>query len=1336
MWLVFAAILLILGNLVVPSTDTHAQTGIVLAAVTPSNSAPEVGQQITVAMNIDVSGVQAPNNALGSYTAQLQWNPSVLSFVSYTGAPPSGFTGVENTANTGTGVITFNGANASGAPGNTVIMTITFNVIAGGNASLNLSFSSMAAASTFNSLLGLVSITQASVIVAGTTAGEVEVDGAVSTNSVETGSSISISHTTGTGTDRLMLLGVSWNAGSSAKTISSVQFTYGTSGQLNFSEVHTETATATGTTSGPRYSAIWGSVDAVSGELLAIPLNTAGTLTITFSTEVTNGIVAGVANFKGVDPDEPLGTPNGANTTNTVATVSVDLTTNGTELVFDNVWGGGSSAPTLTVNASQTQLWKIMAAGSSGSSTGGASTKQAAAGTTTMNWTRSDNGYMALSAVPINPAAGEPPVCYALTLTSGSNGSAPTAVPTQSSGCASGSYTPGQLINLTAHPATGYQVASWSGTNNDALKTTTNQVTMPTGTRTVNVLYEQQPAAAIVEIDGPVSSGTADTSTTISIAHTTGTGNNRLMLVGVSWNCSTTNKDIVSVEFSYGSTDLLLEEVITQVVNVTGGSVNGPRYSAIYASTDDGVLVQPPQNTSGTLTITFSPAVEHGIVAGVVNFKGVNPIDPLGTPGGATGQTTDPSLTLSGLGGKELIFDNVFLGIQDNTYTLTVGANQTQHWNTFSGNTRGTASTEQAAGSSVTMSWDAATENWWAQTAVPINPASTPNLAPILDPIGDQPVIVGSPLSFTATATDDGLPSGTLTFSLKGGLSGSVPAGASIVGATGLFTWTPGTTGSYVFDVCVSDGALEDCETITITVNPIIPPPTQSSYYGEIHYQTGDGAPAVGDYIEAYITGINGYINRATIQSESGGLIYTINVDGDDLGTPEKDGGVQNDIVIFKINGRVVATGVWIDMANTSINIHPPKADAGSAYAVLLEAGTINLAGSYTDWLMSGTFTFAWDFDDDGVYDDATGQNPAYLFSEAGTSLIGLKVTDGQGGEGVDETPLFVVDLDGLDGQVYNGSPHPVTVSGVDAPYTTTVLYGDPASATPPTNAGSYPVIVQIKEGTEVLATLNVQLVIAKATATVSLSNLEQPYDGSPKPVTVTTNPVGLTVVVTYDGSTTPPTNPGSYAVIAVIDNPNYQGSTSGTLKITGATHSINLLEGWNLISFNVTPNSNEIADVLDSIDGKYSLVYAWDVSGNHSSTGNWVRFDPTVPYGNTLSTLDVKTGFWIFMDEPATLTVTGIYQETETVQLSITVGGWNLVGYPSAATLDLPGALTDHGVMEFTLVYAYHAADTSDPWKLFDPAVLPIQNDLTALSPGWGYWIYVTEDADWQIEY
>ncbi|MEJ5224257.1 MAG: Ig-like domain-containing protein, partial [Anaerolineales bacterium] len=44
---------------------------------------------------------------------------------------------------------------------------------------------------------------------------------------------------------------------------------------------------------------------------------------------------------------------------------------------------------------------------------------------------------------------------------------------------------------------------------------------------------------------------------------------------------------------------------------------------------------------------------------------------------------------------------------------------------------------------------------------------------------------------------------------------------ASINATSGAFTWTPTEAqgpGEYTFDVCVSDGALEDCETITVTV--------------------------------------------------------------------------------------------------------------------------------------------------------------------------------------------------------------------------------------------------------------------------------------------------------------------------------------------------------------------------------------------------------------------------------------------------------------------------------------------------------------------------------------
>ncbi len=70
---------------------------------------------------------------------------------------------------------------------------------------------------------------------------------------------------------------------------------------------------------------------------------------------------------------------------------------------------------------------------------------------------------------------------------------------------------------------------------------------------------------------------------------------------------------------------------------------------------------------------------------------------------------TAPTVTLTGLNGDELVFDNVFQGAADSSQTLTAGAGQTQRWNALStGNTRAAASTEQATGSSVTMSWTAA----------------------------------------------------------------------------------------------------------------------------------------------------------------------------------------------------------------------------------------------------------------------------------------------------------------------------------------------------------------------------------------------------------------------------------------------------------------------------------------------------------------------------------------------------------------------------------------------------------------------------------------------------
>ena len=178
-------------------------------------------------------------------------------------------------------------------------------------------------------------------------------------------------------------------------------------------------------------------------------------------------------------------------------------------------------------------------------------------------------------------------------------------------------------------------------------------------------------------------------------------------------------------------------------------------------------------------------------------------------------------------------------------------------------------------------------------------------------------------------------------------------------------------------------------------------------------------------------------------------------------------------------------------------------------------------------------------------------------------------------------------------------------------------------------------------------------------------------------------------------------------------------------------TYNIPLVIGWNLVSFNIHPTSTVVTDVLAPVAGNYSLVYAWDSTGS----GAWKKYDPSAPpYANTLASLDETIGFWIRMTTGNTLGVTGTSQATSNLALNT---GWNLVGFPSSGTLVLPDALSSNGVgTDFTLVYAYHASDTADVWKLYDRTAPSYSNDLLQMSPGWGYWVKLTAPHTWNVSY
>jgi hypothetical protein len=70
-------------------------------------------------------------------------------------------------------------------------------------------------------------------------------------------------------------------------------------------------------------------------------------------------------------------------------------------------------------------------------------------------------------------------------------------------------------------------------------------------------------------------------------------------------------------------------------------------------------------------------------------------------------------------------------------------------------------------------------------------------------------------------------------------------------------------------------------------------------------------------------------------------------------------------------------------------------------------------------------------------------------------------------------------------------------------------------------------------------------------------------------------------------------------------------------------------------------------------------------------------------------------------------------------------------LGYPSLTGRNVAATLTN-----FSLVYAYHAADTLDPWKLYDVAAPSWVNDLPTLTSEWGYWVRATTTHDWSVAY
>jgi hypothetical protein len=163
-------------------------------------------------------------------------------------------------------------------------------------------------------------------------------------------------------------------------------------------------------------------------------------------------------------------------------------------------------------------------------------------------------------------------------------------------------------------------------------------------------------------------------------------------------------------------------------------------------------------------------------------------------------------------------------------------------------------------------------------------------------------------------------------------------------------------------------------------------------------------------------------------------------------------------------------------------------------------------------------------------------------------------------------------------------------------------------------------------------------------------------------------------------------------------------------------TWDILLGSGWNLVSLPLCPSgltSKSVADVLAGLSCTPATCVAI-VWGYDTPTSTWKYY---IPGGtsNTLQTWEVCKGYWIQMNQAATLTVNGSSCPPPPSSLITCTlyPGWNLIGFKSCSNL---ASTTYLGGCAASVTYMCGYAGG---WNCGAPT-------LMTLEPGKGYWAYL----------
>jgi hypothetical protein len=311
--------------------------------------------------------------------------------------------------------------------------------------------------------------------------------------------------------------------------------------------------------------------------------------------------------------------------------------------------------------------------------------------------------------------------------------------------------------------------------------------------------------------------------------------------------------------------------------------------------------------------------------------------------------------------------------------------------------------------------------------------------------------------------------------------------------------------------------------------------------------------------------------------------------------------------------------------------------------------------------------------------------------------------------------------------QVYTGGTLAATIdtvpSGLDGLAVTYHLNGE-GDAVYPLNVGSYGIRATLDNPNYTLDFDGATFEITKAPAilTLNVDDLEQVYDSTGKDVRVTLpNGVDGTVSVLYDNSPTPPSEVGTYEVVATLANDNYSGTVSGQLVITPAPVTITVNNQSKVygaadpdLTFSISGGAT-----LDDIDG--ALVRS---SGNDVGEYAITQGDLSITNPNyTLKTFIPGT----LTITPAPVTVTAdagqgkVYGTDGPVLTFKIAGGANPDDFTGALSREGGENVGAYAIIQGTLVLVNNNYEMTFAGANFEITARPIEVTANSVSKTYG---------------